>query len=125
MKKKQKNNMKYLPSLLIVFLLLFSSKEMLAQKDSVALQRKAKKLLRQGNELYQKKQYTDASVAYQKALAANNKYDKATYNLGNALYQNKNFKEAIPQYELTAETAKDKFTKAACLSQYRKCNDGL
>jgi len=47
--------MKYLPSLLIVFLLLSSSKEMLAQKDSVALQRKAKKLLRQGNELYQKK----------------------------------------------------------------------
>ncbi|MBT4869607.1 MAG: tetratricopeptide repeat protein, partial [Polaribacter sp.] len=105
--------MKYLQCLFILFLMLFSSKEIVAQRDSLSLQRKAKKLLRQGNELYEKKQYTDASVAYQKALGANNKYDKATYNLGNALYQNKNFKEAIPQYELTAETAKDKFTKAA------------
>ena len=107
--------MKYLQSLFILFLMLLSSKEIVAQRDSLSLQRKAKKLLRQGNELYEKKQYTDASVAYQKALGANNKYDKATYNLGNALYQNKNFKEAIPQYELTAETAKDKFTKAAGL----------
>ena len=51
MKKKQKNSMKHLPSLMIVFLLLFSSKEILAQRDSIAGQRKAKKLLRQGNEL--------------------------------------------------------------------------
>jgi tetratricopeptide (TPR) repeat protein len=112
MKKKQKNNMKSLQYILIVFLMLFSSKEILAQKDSIALQRKARKLLRQGNELYGKKQYTDASVAYQKSLSNNTKYDKATYNLGNALYQNKNYKEAVPQYELTAKTAKDKFTKA-------------
>ena len=104
--------MKNLKYILIIFLMLFSSKEILAQKDSIALQRKARKLLRDGNQLYKQKQYTDASVAYQKALGKNTKYDKATYNLGNALYQNKNFKEAIPQYELTAETAKDKFTKA-------------
>ncbi|KGL62529.1 BatC protein [Polaribacter sp. Hel1_85] len=104
--------MKNLQYIFIIFLMLFSSKEIIAQKDSIALQRKARKLLRQGNELYSKKQYTDASVAYQKSLANNTKYDKATYNLGNALYQNKNFKEAVPQFELTAETAKDKFTKA-------------
>ena len=104
--------MKNVRSLFVIFTILFSSKEILAQKDSIALQRKARKLLRQGNELYQKKQYTDASVAYQKALGNNTKYEKASYNLGNALYQNKNFKEAIPQYELTAETAKNKFTKA-------------
>ena len=104
--------MKNIKYILIIFLMLFSAKEILAQKDSIALQRKARKLLRQGNELYGKKQYTDASVAYQKSLGNNTKYDKATYNLGNALYQNKNFKEAVPQYELTAKTAKDKFTKA-------------
>ena len=104
--------MKNVGSLFVIFIILFSTKEVFAQKDSLALQRKARKLLREGNELYQKKQYTDASVAYQKALGKNTKYDKASYNLGNALYQNKNFKEAIPQYELTAETAKNKFTKA-------------
>ena len=104
--------MKNIHYILILILMLFSSKEILAQKDSIALQRKARKLLRQGNELYNKKQYTDASVAYQKSLGQNTKYDKAAYNLGNALYQNKNYKEAVPQYELTAQTAKDKFTKA-------------
>ena len=113
MKKKRKNKMKNLQYILFVFVLLFSSEEILAQKDTIRLQRKARKLLRQGNELYQKKQYTDASVAYQKSLGSNSNYNKATYNLGNAFYQNNNFKEAIPQYELTAKTAKDKFTKAA------------
>ncbi|QVY64432.1 tetratricopeptide repeat protein [Polaribacter sp. Q13] len=104
--------MKKLKYILIIFVLLFSSKEILAQQDSIALQRKARKLLRQGNELYNKNQFTDASVAYQKSLGDNANYDKASYNLGNAFYQNKNFKEAVPQYELTAKTAKDKFTKA-------------
>lgn len=110
--KEIQNNMKNLQYILIVFLMLFSSKEILAQKDSIALQRTARKLLRQGNDLYNKKQFTDASVAYQKSLGNNANYDKASYNLGNAFYQNNNFKEAVPQYELTAKTAEDKFTKA-------------
>ncbi|MGY0408891.1 MAG: tetratricopeptide repeat protein, partial [Polaribacter sp.] len=105
--------MKKLKYILILFLMLFSSKEILAQKDSTAQRREARKLLRKGNELYKKHRFTDASVTYQKALNSNSTYNKATYNLGNALYQNKNYKEAIPKYELTAKTAKDKFTKAA------------
>ena len=104
--------MKNLQYILVVFLMVFSSKEVVAQKDSIALQRKARKLLRQGNDLYKKQQFTDASVAYRKALGNDSDYDKASYNMGNALYQSKNFKEAIPQYELTAKTAKDKFTRA-------------
>lgn len=104
--------MKIYLNILLIYLMLFSSKDILAQKDSIAQQRSARKMLRQGNKLYQQKQYTDASVAYQKALGSNSNYDKASYNLGNALYQNKNFKEAVPQYELTAKTAEDKFTKA-------------
>ena len=43
MKKKQKNNMKYLQCLFILFLMLFSSKEIVAQRDSLSLQRKARK----------------------------------------------------------------------------------
>ncbi|MEZ7876459.1 MAG: tetratricopeptide repeat protein, partial [Polaribacter sp.] len=104
--------MKKLKYLVIIFLMLFSSKEIAAQKDTIAQQRTARKMLRQGNELYQKEQFTDASVAYQKALGSNSNYDKASYNLGNALYKNKNYKEAIPQYELTAKTAIDKGIKA-------------
>lgn len=104
--------MKNLKFIIIIFLMLFSTKEIAAQKDTIAQQRSARKMLRQGNDLYKKQQFTDASVAYQKALGNNSNYDKATYNLGNAFYQNKNFKEAIPQYELTAKTATDKLTKA-------------
>ena len=106
------NKMKTYLKLGILFLMLFSIKETIAQKDSTALQRKARSMVRQGNELYKNKQFTDASVAYKKALSNSSYYDKASYNLGNALYQNKNYKEALPQYELTAKTAEDKFTKA-------------
>lgn len=103
---------KHLQYFIIVFLIIFSSEEVVAQKDSLALQRKARKMVREGNELYKKEQFTDASVAYQKAVSNAANYNKATYNLGNALYQNKNYKEAVPQFELTAKTATDKFTKA-------------
>jgi Ca-activated chloride channel family protein len=104
--------MKLSQNILILCLILFSSTGILAQKDSIALQRKARKMVRQGNELYQQKKYTDASVAYRKALDKSSYYDKANYNLGNALYENKNFKEAVPQYELTAKTATNKYTKS-------------
>jgi outer membrane protein assembly factor BamD (BamD/ComL family) len=122
MKRKQKTKMTQLKHLLIIFLLLFSAKEIAAQTDSIAQQRTARKMLRQGNELYQKEQFTDASVSYQKALGSNSNYDKATYNLGNALYKNKNYKEAIPQYELTAKTATDKFTRAEAFHNIGNAN---
>ena len=104
--------MKTYLNILIVFLMIFSSNKIIAQKDSTALQRKARKMVREGNKLYSQNQFTDASVAYKKALGNNANYDKASYNLGNAMYQNKNFKEAVPQFELSAKTAEDKFTKA-------------
>ena len=114
--------MKKLKHLLIIFLVLFSSNEIAAQTDTIAQQRTARKMLRQGNELYQKEQFTDASVSYQKALGSNSNYDKATYNLGNALYKNKNYKEAIPQYELTAKTATNKFTRAEAFHNIGNAN---
>lgn len=97
----------------LIFLGMFSSGlEIVAQKDSITMQRSARKLVREGNTLYEQQKFTDASVAYKKALNSSPSYNKASYNLGNALYQDKNYQEAIPQYELTAKTAKDKFTKA-------------
>ena len=76
------------------------------------MQREARKLVREGNKLYGQNNFTDASVAYKKALQKNSAYKKATYNLGNSLYQEKNFKEAIPQYSLAVESEKDSFKKA-------------
>jgi tetratricopeptide (TPR) repeat protein len=113
MKKKRSPKMKKVKYLLLLFFTLAVTTEIAAQKDTITQQRQARKMLRQGNELYKKEKFTDASVAYKKALGENSNYDKANYNLGNALYQNKNFKEAIPQYELTTKTATNPATKAA------------
>ena len=104
--------MKLLQNILILCLMFLSSTTILAQKDSLALQRKARGLVRDGNKLYEQEKYTDASVAYKKALENSASYEKASYNLGNAMYQNKNYKEAVPQFELSAKTAKDKSSKA-------------
>lgn len=104
--------MKLLQNILILCLMFVSSTKILAQKDSLAMQRKARSLVREGNNLYSQKNYVDASVAYKKALENNQNYNKASYNLGNAMYENKNYKEAVPQYELAAQTATNKFEKA-------------
>lgn len=97
-----------------LLLLMFFTSILNAQevKDSIVLQREARSLLREGTELYQQEKYTDASVLFQKALEKNSTYKKASYNLGNALYQQKNFKEAVPQYEISAKDAEDKFIKS-------------
>ncbi|MGB1501739.1 MAG: tetratricopeptide repeat protein, partial [Flavobacteriaceae bacterium] len=104
--------MKELISTYFIFILLITASTVYAQKDSIALQREARKLVREGNLLYNQNNYTDASIAYKKALEKNSSYKKATYNLGNALYQGKNFKEAIPQYNISVENAKDAYEKA-------------
>ena len=97
-----------------IFLMLFTSTVLVAQqeKDTIVLQREARALLRDGNELYKKERYVDASVSYRKALEKNATYKKASYNLGNAFYQQKNYKGAVPQYELTTKTSKDIYTNA-------------
>ncbi len=103
--------MKYI-QYIFLFLLVLTSIKITAQQDTLKLQREARNLLRDGNKLYNKQKFTDASVAYRKALGKDSKYEKGSYNLGNAMYQEKNYKEAVPQFELIAKTAKDKFTKA-------------
>lgn len=108
---KKRSKMRSLQYIFLFFTLLFSA-GISAQQDSLKLNREARSLLREGNDLYNKQKFTDASVAYKKALGKNGNYDKASYNLGNALYQEKNYKEAVPQFELTAKTSEDKFTKA-------------
>lgn len=100
--------------IIVIFFLLMSvlTSKMFSQRDTLKLHREARSLVREGNKLYKQQKFADASIAYRKALDKNSKYSKATYNLGNTLYQEKKYKEAVPQYELTAKTANDKFTKA-------------
>lgn len=104
--------MKYFKQLFLLVIFLASATAV-AQKDSIAQQREARKLLRNGNELYTKEKYADAGVLYKKALDKNGTYKKASYNLGNSLFLQKDYKAAVPEYELSAKTSTDKIEKAA------------
>jgi hypothetical protein len=93
-------------------LIYFISAVLFAQQNDGSSQRKARSLLRDGNELYQQKKYADAEVAYKKALEKNMTYPKAMYNLGNALYQQNRSEESVLLFETIAQNSKDKLVKA-------------
>ena len=69
---------------------------------SASAQKAERKQVREGNSLYQSEKYTEAEVAYRKALDVNPRSVEGTYNLGNALYKQKKFQEAAEQYQLLA-----------------------
>ncbi len=96
----------------IFILLYFMTAMVFAQQNDASNQRKARTLLRDGNELYQQKKFTDAEVAYKKALEKNTTYSKAVYNLGNTLYQENRGIESIPLFETIAKNETDKLKKA-------------
>ncbi len=67
-----------------------------------------KKMVRKGNELYESKNYKEASAAYQEALKKNPTYTPGLYNLGNALYQQKQYDNARKAMDAASKTSKDK-----------------
>lgn len=95
--------------LVILFVLPLS---IFSQEDKEALQKEARAFAREGNELYNKLQFTDAEVAYRKALEKDPSYEIANYNLGLALSLQKRDDEALAQYELVVKTTTDKMTKS-------------
>ena len=82
------------------------------QKDSIALQRAARENVRVGNKHYNQLNFTEAEIAYKKALSKNPNYTKAAYNLGNAIYQQNRDKEAVAQFELAEKTTTEKIRKS-------------
>jgi len=99
----------------ILFILLLLPLSLLAQQDKAALEKEARQLVREGNELYNQLKFADAEVKYKKALEKNPEYEIANYNLGNALSLQNRTKEAIPQFELVAKTTKDKYMRASTM----------
>lgn len=98
-----------------VFFLAISSFSSFSQEETTLSKEKlyeAKKQLREGNKLYRTNRLEDATIAYQKSLAAEGTYYKGAYNLGNALFQQKKYKEAGEQYQLANKLAKKKEDKA-------------
>lgn len=66
---------------------------------SVSAQKEERKNIRQGNKLYENEQYTEAEIAYRKALEVNAHSPQSQMNLGNALYRQEKTQEALQQYQ--------------------------
>lgn len=83
-----------------------------AQQDTLVMKREARHHVREGNEQYKQKNFSEAALSYKKATEKAATYFKAGYNLGNALFDQKSYKEAIAQYELALKGARTKAQKA-------------
>jgi Ca-activated chloride channel family protein len=78
----------------------------------IALAQHENKTIRNGNQLYQDKKFTQAEMKYKEAIKKNKDSKEAGFNLGDALYEQKKYEEATEQFNATAKTAKDKKLQA-------------
>ncbi|MDR3129877.1 MAG: VWA domain-containing protein [Tannerellaceae bacterium] len=67
--------------------------------------------IREGNKLFGKEKYTEAEIAYRKALGENNYSVEGAYNLANALYKQGKYPEAAEQYRIAIGQTADPNTK--------------
>lgn len=74
----------------------------------------AGKHIREGNELYADKKYSDAEIQYRKSLEKTKESVEGNFNLGDALYKQGKFEEAAEQFKqiTSMKTDKDKLSKA-------------
>jgi|WetSurMetagenome_2_1015567.scaffolds.fasta_scaffold65462_1 Ca-activated chloride channel homolog len=72
--------------LAMIFLLSFAALTSHAQKE--------RKLIKDGNVLYDKGKFKEAEMNYRKALDANKNSTRGLFNLGDAVYQQRNFEES-------------------------------
>jgi len=76
---------------LVILLLLASAFSLRAQSE--------RKLIRDGNKLYESKKFSDAEIAYRKSLEKNKESFAGNYDLGNAFYKQQKFDEAQSQFQ--------------------------
>ncbi len=74
-----------------------------------------KKLIKQGNEAYNKTQYEKAVEAYKKVIDKSPANTTAQYNMGNALYKNNKTEDALAAYNNAAAGAANNADKAKAL----------
>ncbi len=82
--------------------------------SQVAFAQSDKKLIREGNELYKNKKYSEAEVKYRKSLQENHNNTKANYNLGTSLYKQGNYDKAAEEFQsyINKDNDKDKIARA-------------
>lgn len=74
-----------------------------------------KRLVRQGNKLYQQGEFEKAAAIFQQATDKNPVNEKAGFNLGNALYQQKDYENATQKFKRIAEMSNDKQRESRAL----------
>ena len=80
---------------LIVFSIILWAHSASAQID--------RKLLRQGNQLYQEQKFDEAEIMYRRALEGYSQDQRALFNLGNSLYRQGRFQEAAEIFQALAQ----------------------
>ena len=97
---------------LLLLSFLFLSGLSAQAQDSTEIQKQqaieARRLIGQGNELYEKKKYNDARNAYNEALQKDPKNETGHFNEGDALYRNENFDDADKKFGAVADRAENK-----------------
>lgn len=78
---------------------------LLAAAQTASAQASGNRYIRKGNKLYEKQDFTDAEVEYQRALAKDSVSSAGLFNLGNSLYQQKRYSDAAKQYAASAKAS--------------------
>ncbi|MFH1319466.1 MAG: tetratricopeptide repeat protein [Bacteroidota bacterium] len=95
---------------LLVFIIILHFQFLILNSHSFA--QSERKLIREGNKLYNKDKYEDAEISYRKALDKNAKSYEGSFNLGDAAYKQKKYEDATNQFELLTHQESDKKTVA-------------
>jgi len=86
------------------FILAFAALPVFAQE---------RKLMKEGNNLYEQKKYKEAAAVYQQALQKNPTYTPGLFNLGNALYQSKQLDAARNALTTTAKSTNNQLERSS------------
>ncbi len=89
---------------LLIALTLFLPQNLSGQKE--------KRLIREGNRLYQKEQFDDSELSYRRALERDVESPQARFNLGNALYRQNKYDEAVRHFRELADEIDDSADKS-------------
>jgi tetratricopeptide (TPR) repeat protein len=85
-------------SIYIIGLMVFLGVQLFGQSE--------KKLVREGNNLYEDGNFQEAEIEYRKALSEKPDYHKGKFNLGDAMYSQENFGESGKIYSELGEISK-------------------
>jgi len=72
-----------------------------------------KKFIREGNDLFEDDNYSEAEIEYRKSLTEKPTYYKGTFNLGDAMYKQENYEESGKLFNEVTEISNDNNIKAS------------